>query len=187
MFEVVNELLGTVAFAESLKRQANYRVLRVILVVAASGSAFLCGCAAERPQQAGASAFEAGAEQDVEAALARYRDRIKQMDAPAIAALFTDAATISHEDQVSVGGREAIRLFMESFKGYQVVLYDIEADTTIVSGHKATQVGRYRQVVLAPDGATIKVEGSFRAEWRWGPEVGWLIRTMRTASAYQAP
>jgi len=61
-----------------------------------------------------------------------------------------------------------------------VLEYSIVADSTVVQGRSAIQVGSYRQRVRVPAGDTVQVQGRFRAEWTNDGGGRWLIRRMGT-------
>jgi uncharacterized protein (TIGR02246 family) len=121
------------------------------------------------------------AEPEIDAALAHYRQAVLHMDLDEVVATFDDDALIAHEELAPVVGRQNIRRFFASFADYHLLSYEIAARATSLRGTIATQRGSYRQRVVTPDGLTVDIEGSFRAEWQRQADGRWLLHSMRTA------
>ena len=127
-------------------------------------------------------AYTTKQENEINAALARYRTLTLRMQPEKVAAMFDLNGEVSHESQDPVIGREAILAFVNSFVGYKILEYELTATSTAVQGESATQKGTYRQKVIAPTGETVAVQGTFEA--RWSRQTGsWLISRMHTVSA----
>lgn len=114
------------------------------------------------------------------AALERHRLAALRMDVRAITALVPSYASMAHESHVPVVGRDSIRRFLESFAAIKVLSYDLVALKTTVAGATARQRGQHAQTVRIPDGSAVRLNGTFRAEWRLTPQE-WQIVRMRTA------
>lgn len=152
------------------RRPAFVPTLAALLVLAVAS-----GCAPVRsvpqPESDGGS---------VVAALERYRLAALRMDVRAITALLPSNASMAHESHVPVVGRDGIRRFLESFATFKVLTYDLAALETTVDGTTARQRGQYAQTVRIPGGSAVRVNGTFRAEWRLTPQEWQIVRT-RTA------
>jgi hypothetical protein len=66
------------------------------------------------------------------------------------------------------------------FPEFKVLEESILADSTVVEGNSANQVGPFRQRVTVPNGQTVEVAGRFKAEWVRGSSPRWLIWRMET-------
>ena len=87
---------------------------------------------------------------------------------------------MAHESHVPVVGRDSIRRFLESFATFKALTCDLAALATTLDGTTARQRGQHAQTVRIPDGSAVRVNGSFRAEWRLTAQE-WQIVRMRTA------
>lgn len=131
------------------------------------------------------SAAAQGSREDdmrVTLALQKYQLATLRMDTPAIVALFTPDATIAHESQTPIAGRDSIRRFLESFAKYKMRAYTMIVTAQTVAGDSATQTGTYEQTVRPPDGKEVHVRGTFNTLWARQPDKSWLLFRMRTAS-----
>ena len=115
-------------------------------------------------------------------ALQAYQLATLRMDTPVIVALFTPDATIAHESQPPIAGRDSIRRFLESFAQYKVRAYTMIVTSQTVTGDSATQLGTYEQTVRPPGGRELHVRGTFAASWARQPDKHWLLTRMETAS-----
>jgi uncharacterized protein (TIGR02246 family) len=127
------------------------------------------------------SAVERHQDAEVDAALARYRDLVVQVDAPRLADMFDADGEISYGDQKASVGHDAILAFFNSFAGYKVVAYELRATGTSAQGGSATQSGTYSQTAQSPSGETIKTEGKFEARWARQADGRWLLKRMHTS------
>ena len=119
---------------------------------------------------------------DVEAALAQYRNLVLGMHPDKVALMFDATAELSFEDQPAVVGQAAISAYLNSFVGYEVLEYDLAATGTTLKGETAIQLGNYRQKVEAPGGESVAVRGTFEARWSHQADGSWLISRLHTAS-----
>ena len=119
---------------------------------------------------------------DVEAALAQYRNLVLGMHPDKVALMFDATAELSFEDQPAVVGQAAISAYLSSFVGYEVLEYDLAATGTTLKGETAIQLGNYRQKVEAPGGEVVAVRGTFEARWSHQADGSWLISRLHTAS-----
>ncbi len=115
-------------------------------------------------------------------ALQKYQLATLRMDTPAIVALFTPDATIAHESQTPIAGRDSMRRFFESFATYNVRAYTMIVTSQNVVGDSASQTGTYDQTVRTPDGKQAHVRGTFNAVWARQSDKRWMLSRMRTAS-----
>lgn len=115
-------------------------------------------------------------------ALQKYQLATLRMDTPAVVALFTPDATIAHELQTPIAGRDSIRRFLESFAKYKMRAYTMIVTSKFVVGDSATQTGTYEQTVRPPDGKEVHVRGTFNAVWARQSDKRWLLSRLRTAS-----
>ena len=124
-------------------------------------------------------------ERDIGYALNRYRVLVTQGDFDKAAEMFDEGAELSHQGQSPVVGREAIRTFLSSFKGYKVIEYELEASSTSATGTKGKQEGTYHQKIVSPEGKAIEAGGSFQAEWNQQPGGAWLIHRLHTSASVE--
>jgi len=124
---------------------------------------------------------------EVDVALYRYRHLIQQGDFDRVAGMFESNAELSHDELAPIVGRDSIRTFLNSFKDYKIIEYELVVMSTSQSGAAATQLGRYHQKVISPAGAPIEVRGSFSAEWARDADGSWLLHRMHTSSGAAAP
>ncbi len=144
------------------------RNIRSILVTIVAGA--LCACATmavdRRPE--------------VEAALQHYSQLMLRMDNAGIAGLIAGDGELKNSGQAPIYGPDAVRAFLDTFKDYRVLAYQIHADSTSVQADTARQSGTYRQRVLLPDKQTVEVSGRFDAVWVRTTDGRWLIHRMLT-------
>jgi uncharacterized protein (TIGR02246 family) len=115
-------------------------------------------------------------------ALQKYQMATLRMDTPALVALFTTDASIAHEMQAPIVGRDSIAKFLATFATYKVRAYTMIVTAQAVTGDSATQTGTYEQTVRPPDGKEVHVRGTFHATWMRQPDKRWLLFRMHTAS-----
>ncbi len=121
-------------------------------------------------------------EMRVTLALQKYQTATLRSDTPTLVALFTSDASIAHESQPPIVGRDSIAKFLASFAQTKVRAYTMIVTAQAVTGDSATQTGTYEQTVRPPDGKELHVRGTFRATWMRQPDKRWLLFRMRTAS-----
>lgn len=119
-------------------------------------------------------------ERAVDAQLDRYRRFVIHGDGEALAAMFDNAAQISHSTQPPVIGEESIRAHFRAFSRYRVLDYRIRAESTAVHGDTAEQRGTYHQEIVSPDGDRASAEGVFDARWKRKANGDWLLSRMHT-------
>ncbi len=143
---------------------------------------FETGCGSVAPSDAETRINATNAETQVNAALYRYRELIVRMQPASIARLFAEQGSISHANQVTIVGRQAIETFLASFANYKINEYELNVKSILVENQTATQLGTYRQVVIIPAGQTVVVQGIFVAKWELHSGGQWLLRSMHTES-----
>jgi ketosteroid isomerase-like protein len=130
-----------------------------------------------------AAGCRGGAAKDVaavEARLAEYQQLVLRMDHHGIAQLFASDGEVVNPGRDPIVGPAAVDSFLRGFDAYKVLEYSVVADSTVVQGRSAIQVGSYRQRVRVPAGDTVQVQGRFRAEWTNDGGGRWVIRRMGT-------
>jgi uncharacterized protein (TIGR02246 family) len=116
----------------------------------------------------------------VRAALAHYAALARHMDHAGVAAMFAADGEIVNPGQPPIHGPAAIEAFLRGFDAYHVIAYELTPERTVVDGDRATQSGRFRQVVKTPDGSTVRPSGTFTIDWiRPAPGV-WRIQRAAT-------
>jgi len=121
-----------------------------------------------------------GPSQEVDRALAHYRDLVLVMAHDSIAALFLSDGELSAAGQPTITGPAAIAAHLHSFAAYHVLANELVADSTRVAGDTAWQSGTYSQRVQVPAGDTVQVHGRFELQWRRVSGAGWRIRRIAT-------
>jgi len=122
------------------------------------------------------------AESQLRAALERYQGLVLNTDVSRLADMFEAQGELSRDDQKPQVGHDAIAAALKAqFALAQPVEFELHAASTSVQTGSATQRGSYRQTLHAADGAAIKEEGSFDAQWQHQPDGRWLLRRMHTA------
>src|SRR5262249_49745555 len=121
----------------------------------------------------------------VKAAMRRYSQFVKDMNAEGIAALFTSDGELIDAGKVIAQTPASIRKFLGSFEGVVRVEENINSiDSITVTGTSAILVGTYRQkVLMLADNRPVQVQGKFEVEWSRQPDGQWLIHRMRTQGA----
>ena len=115
--------------------------------------------------------------------LAQYAELLQRQDSSAIAGMFEPAGSMAHQGQSPILGRAAIQAFLESFASYKVLSHKMQVTSAVAQGHTVQQTGTYAQSVLAPDGRTLQVGGTFTVIWQQEQDGQWLIQSLRTAPA----
>jgi uncharacterized protein (TIGR02246 family) len=118
---------------------------------------------------------EAAARAEVAAALQRYQAAARRVDPDAIAAFYTENATLFEPGIAPVQGRESIRAFMGSFPGVQVEVADATPDTIEVFGGTAYLWGSYFERLAFPGQPVSEQHGKFVTEWVRQEDGRWLI------------
>ncbi|MBS1731344.1 MAG: nuclear transport factor 2 family protein [Bacteroidetes bacterium] len=116
--------------------------------------------------------------EDVELAMKQYDRLIQKMDTDSIALLYTEDGDLGE----MAHGRDSIRKFLASFKGFKVLSQLSTSDSINLVGDSALQKGTYRQVVITPKNDTVTVKGEYKANWVWLSKNGWHIKRMETKS-----
>ena len=113
-------------------------------------------------------------------ALQKYQMATLRMHTPTIVVLDTTEASIAHESQPPVVGRDSIAKFLASFATYTVRPYTMIVTAQAVTSDSATQTGTYAQTVRPPVGKEVKVRGTFHATRMRQTDQRWLLSRMRT-------
>ena len=148
----------------TLRRQRHW----VILVSAIS----LASCRA-RDDAAGSDRVAARGE--VTAALERYQEAARKVDAPAMAAFFAPDGVLFEPGIPPIVTRDSIRAFLASFPGVQVHTATATPDTIDVYGDRAYLWGSYHEHLSFPGQPTSEQRGKFVTEWARQPDGSWLI------------
>lgn len=114
--------------------------------------------------------------QEIESAMYRYDLFIQKMDADSIAHLYApggDLGNIAH-------GRDSIRKFLLTFNNVQVLTQSSVTDSIQLNGDSAMQYGSYKQIAVINKTDTLKLKGTYTANWIWLPAEGWRILKMNT-------
>ena len=108
---------------------------------------------------------------------------IEQLTGCAAANFYAEQGKVSHGEEPPVNGREAIRKFLNSFAGLKVLDNTLGADSTVLEGRLARQLGHCAQTVVLPDRKVVQVSGAFEDAWdRDSVRQAWKLTCMRTRS-----
>jgi uncharacterized protein (TIGR02246 family) len=113
--------------------------------------------------------------------LANYERAVRAMDHDQVADLYAESGEIVNPGMATVRGRENIRKFFLSFAHFKLLENSTKAESTVVQGDSARQIGTSAQTVLTPDGKTVKVRVRFQAQWVRASNGSWLIQRMETS------
>ena len=160
-----------------------HRASTVVIGVAVSVFPLL-GCRVAAPLASRVPIVASHAEQEADLALQKYVQALRRQDSVALAALFSDGATMGHEGQTPVVGRDAIKRFLDSFSGYQIISHDMKVMTVSSTAATVVQAGNYQQTVRTPEGTVVTVQGTFTFEWRHQSDGQWLLYKARTAASH---
>jgi len=141
----------------------------------------VAGCAPQFFQPAGPSApivHGPQTEVEIERALQRYSGLIAEMNAPAIAGMYTPDG-VWERASGTLHGRDAIR---QAVAASPARVLSNEMTTTYFSynGPAVVQTGEFKQSARIPDGKVVNVQGRFEATWVRGPGNAWWIHRMVT-------
>ena len=143
---------------------------------------FLAALAVACAPTHGTSAAAASQTAQLARQLERYRTGLMATDYDAVTSVFTVDASLSHEAQTPITGRDAIRKLLMSFSADHLTSFELIADKTARDGAPATTDGHYAQTVRLRDSTTVSVAGTFRALWHLDTDGVWRISSMHTAS-----
>jgi uncharacterized protein (TIGR02246 family) len=119
----------------------------------------------------------------VEARLQGYAELLRAADPAAVAAMFAPEGEMVNPRQPPVHGRAAIEKFLTGFADYRVLANTDTADSTLIDGDTAEQIGTYRQQVQAPDGQRFDTSGRLEVNWVRDGAGQWLILQLETFPA----
>jgi len=116
----------------------------------------------------------------VEAAMQHYNNLILSMNADSISLFYSPDGNLG---EIALG-RDSIRAFLFSFKGFKVLSQASSTKRIEISGDSAWQQGNYFQTAITPNRDTLRVKGEFTAHWIWIPHQEWRIKKMVTRSMH---
>jgi ketosteroid isomerase-like protein len=119
----------------------------------------------------------------VQARLQHYSELMAVMDTEAIAAMYAPEGEMVNPRQPPVHGRAAIRKFLDGFSDYHVLANTDTADSTLIDGNQAEQIGTYRQSVRAPSGKVFETGGRLEITWQKSDAGEWEILQLATFPA----
>ena len=135
--------------------------------------------ACERSSSAGAaSRDDASARSEVAAALQRYQDAARKVDADAMSATFAPTGVLFEPGIPPIVTRDSIRAFLASFPGVTVHSAIATPDTIDVFGDRAYLWGSYFEHLSFPGQPTSEQHGKFVTEWARQSDGRWLIVRM---------
>lgn len=114
------------------------------------------------------------------AALQRYTNLVRRMDADSIGALYLPDGVLGNTDRPPVVGPRAVTAFLHAFDNYHVVDYATRSDSIRVTGDTVRQAGRWWQRVVVPSGDTVSVSGGLLVEWVRSAQGAWRVKRMST-------
>ncbi len=105
----------------------------------------------------------------------RSMEAVKASDAAAIAALYTEDATLLPPNVEPLHGRAAIEAFFKA--GFEMGIQDVTLETVDVEylGDVAHEVGEYTMEIAPPGGQAMTDKGSYVVIWKREPD-GWKLR-----------
>ena len=149
----------------------------VFIVSLALPSAVMLAC--DRSAQPGsAPRDDTAARAEVAAALQRYQDAARKVDADAMSASFAPSGVLFEPGIPPIVTRDSIRAFLASFPGVKVHAATATPDTIDVFGDRAYLWGSYFEHLSFPGQPTSEQHGKFVAEWARQPDGRWLIARM---------
>ncbi len=159
----------------------------VPLVFAAVACAKTGNPAADSATQAAAAA---AANDSAKAALAKLRDGWKEAanrkDATAVAAFYTDDATLVGTDIPIASGKDAIlKAISESLP--ILTIDNIDSKETVVNGDVAYDYGTFKQTVAPPKQKTQTIEGYYLVALKKQSDGSWKIVHHLSTNAPPAP
>ena len=119
----------------------------------------------------------------VQARLQHYSELLTAMDPEAIAGMYAPEGEMVNPRQPPVHGRAAIQQFLEGFADYHVLSNTDTADSTLIDGNQAEQIGTYRQSVRAPSGKVFEASGRLEITWQKNGAGEWEILQFATFPA----
>jgi ketosteroid isomerase-like protein len=146
-----------------------------VLLAPAAGLLLLAACAhpdltkIERPR--------------VLARLQHYSELVAAMDPEAIAAMYAPEGEMVNPRQPPVHGRAAIQKFLAGFADFHVLANTDAADSTLIDGDQAEQIGTYHQSVRAPSGKVFETSGRLEITWQKNDAGEWEILQLATFPA----
>lgn len=138
-------------------------VFTLILVLGITTAAFVQPVAAEDVRQA------------VEAGNAKWMAAFNQGDAAAVAALYTDDATLMPPNSATIEGREGVQDFWHG--AIQSGLKDASLTTVSVqaSGETAYEIGKFSLTAHSPGKDPQVVSGKYVVVWQKGSDGAWKL------------
>ncbi len=119
----------------------------------------------------------------VQARLQHYAELVAAMDTEAIAAMYAPEGEMVNPRQPPVHGREAIQKFLDGYSDYHVLANADTADSTLIDGNQAEQIGTYHQSVRAPSGKVFETGGRLEITWQKNDAGEWEILQLATFPA----
>jgi hypothetical protein len=114
-------------------------------------------------------------EKGVESAMNLYNHYIQKMEPDSIALLFTTDGNLGN----IASGRDSIRNFLSNFKDFKVLSQTSITKLIKINRDSTVQQGDYHQTTIIPKNDTVKVSGTFTANWIHSKS-GWHLKRMLT-------
>jgi ketosteroid isomerase-like protein len=121
---------------------------------------------------------EGAARRAVEAAMQRYQEAARTVNADSMSAFFTSTAILFEPGIPPIVSRDSIRAFMGSFPGVKVDAATATADTIEIHGNMALYWGSYFEKLEFPGQPVSEQDGKFVAQWVRQADGEWLIERM---------
>jgi uncharacterized protein (TIGR02246 family) len=100
----------------------------------------------------------------------KFMDAVKQGDAAAIAALYTNDATLLPPDNQMMSGREAIQSFWQSAIKMGIKEAKLETVRVEAQGNLAYEIGRFALTIKPGNGGRTTLTGKYVVVWKEGGE-----------------
>ncbi|MFQ5771774.1 MAG: YybH family protein [bacterium] len=115
-------------------------------------------------------------QQAIEDANAKFAEAFNSGDAAAVAALYTDDATLLPPNSTMIQGNEGVQNFWNG--AMAMGIKDVALTTVDVSGggDLAYEIGKYSLTIQAEGQAAIKDEGKYVVVWKKTTEGGWKLQ-----------
>ena len=151
------------------------RTASLLSLAFASFAAVACGQSSSADS---AARDDAAARREVAAALQRYQNAARMVDADAMSAAFAPSGVLFEPGIPPIVTRDSIRAFLASFPGVKVHAATATPDTIDVFGDRAYLWGSYFEHLSFPGQPTSEQHGKFVTEWARQPDGRWLIARM---------
>lgn len=156
------------------------RCARVLAAFAALAALLQLACyseAGDASTNAGSSAGDASAAQEITRQGERHNAAWRLSNADSVAAVFAPDAVLMFPDAPDVRGRDAIRQTLAGmFDSTKVESLDVHPDTIEVYGASAMEWGTYEEVVQPRGQPKVRFEGRYVLHWQRQPDGQWAIR-----------